>query len=438
MRPMSTTYDWVPKNLPGNWPYTAAADGWRRWYKGQTRFVCGRSVPLSKVEDCWIEKKQTIDRGIKPTTGMSVIELCGLFLARQRRRMETGRPEPLNAHTFNDYDRTLEKFADCVGHDLRCDELTPAHFEKFARLFDGKAASSLARSIAYVQAFFNWGESAGHCDAVNFGPDFKKPAESTIRDERIGKVKSYTAKEIKALWKFADAEEKLWIALGLNGAFDNSDLSSLTWDVIDLKQGIIDFRRRKVGKVRRVIPLLPETLKRLEEHGRSTGRSGEQPVFLTPEGHPLVRVKPSAADSTRLNPIDFVAMRWTRLMQQAGLRPKPKKETHMEGDREVAKLHWHPVAERRGFRGLRTTFANLVPPGYSDERNICMGHAHGTTFLDDYLERLGIERIREAVTAVWTAAFSSEKPRGPVRKRQSAVSGDAPAGRAARKRSRAE
>ena len=54
--------NWVPEKLPRNWPFTAVARGWVRWYKGKSRYVCGKDTPLAEVEDRWIAVKQAIDR----------------------------------------------------------------------------------------------------------------------------------------------------------------------------------------------------------------------------------------------------------------------------------------------------------------------------------------------------------------------------------------
>jgi integrase len=401
MRRMSL--DWVPKRLPKNWPYTPHRDGWVRWYKGRAVFVAGKTTPLGEVEDRWIEKKTKIDSedaAPAPTPeSISVIALASLFLERQERRLKTGRPKPISPFTYRDYIRTLEHFIKCVGKDTLVAALGPAHFEAFAAAFDKQAASSLARAIAYIQAMFKWGTDAGHCERPRYGPDFIKPDKSAMREERLGKSKLYTPAEIAALWRAADIQEKLWMALAINCAFDNSDLSNLTWEVIDLGNGVIDYRRRKRGKVRRVAPLLPRTWRMLKAWRAVHG--GEF-VFKTDAGYRLVRT------DTRNN-IDFVAARWTRLMQRAGLRPKPTRIELPDGRRQ---LQWTKSDGRRGFRGLRTTFSNLVPPGFGDERRIVMGHSHGDSFLDNYLETVGVDRIRTMCAAVWAAAFKDVEKLG--------------------------
>lgn len=390
--------------------FTPHRDGWVIWYKGATRFVCGRKTPPAEVEGKWEEKRDEIDNATAPRVRMgdtTVRILMGSYIERQRRRVATGRPKPLSPFTLEDHIRTLRAFAKHVGPDRVVGELTPDDFQSYAATFDERAASTAARNIAYVKSMFTWGEKAELCEEPSMGPDFVKPPVEVTRDERLEKTKSYTPEEIKKIWGVARRHERLWIALGINCAFDNSDISQLTWEVVDLKAGVIDYRRRKKGRVRRVVPLTKRTLKLLMAYQKITGGK-EGPVFQSADGHSLVRMR-SKADG-RATPIDAIARRWTILLQRAGIRPRPKRITLESGKR---KLEWTGTGERRGFRGLRTTFANNVPPGYGDERQIVMGHSHGTTFLDNYLERVGMDRLREMVESVWSSIFKGPQPPGP-------------------------
>lgn len=413
--------------------FTPHRDGWVRWHNGATVFVCGKKTPPDDVGGRWLKKLEELKASAKgelprPQPSTSTVKIVvGLFIARQRRRVETGRPEPLSQFTLQDYIATLLEFARIVGPDRLVDDLTPADFTKYVQNFDERAASTLARKMAYIQAMFAWASHGRSrvCELPDYGPDFIKPSAQTLRDERISAVKSYTPEEIQALWGKANDQEKLWIGLGINGAMDNSDLANLTRDVINLEEGTIDYRRRKRGKVRRIIPLRPEVLKMLKAYQRPAPVRPEDAdlVFLTPTGHKLVRMVPSPKDPSISSPIDYVSFRWSKLLQRAGLRPKAKRKRveKPDGSKRV-KLIWGGGSDRRGYRGLRTTFANHVAPGYGDERKIIMGHAHGETFLDDYLEKIGTTRLRELVDSVWSSIFkgSPHKGRGPKKKRKSA------------------
>ena len=74
----------------------------------------------------------------------------------------------------------------------------------------------------------------------------------------------------------------------------------------------------------------------------------------------------------------------------------------------------YPKGDGRGYRSLRTTFANFAPPGYRDEVELVMGHAKGTVLQDNYLEDAALDRVAELVQAVWSRAFTKPQPQGQV------------------------
>jgi len=56
---------------------------------------------------------------------------------------------------------------------------------------------------------------------------------------------------------------------------------------------------------------------------------------------------------------------------------------------------------------LRTTFANLTPRGFMEERKLILGHTGDITF-DHYVERYGIQYMRRLVDEVGVAPFVVE------------------------------
>ena len=76
----------------------------------------------------------------------------------------------------------------------------------------------------------------------------------------------------------------------------------------------------------------------------------------------------------------------------------------------------------KGFRSLRTTFANLVPRGFSEERKLIMGHS-GDITLQHYVEKHGTKHLRRLVDEVWLRAFSAPWPRGSEWREPENVSG---------------
>lgn len=399
-------------------PFTPYEGGWCRWHNGRSIHVCGRGAPLDEIEGRWQEKCRQLDRKAagaietEKSGDITVRLAAAAFYEWLDRRVKTRKPAPLTERTGADYKREVNAFGRFVGPDRPLKEITQPDFTGYALTFGENAPSTFHRVVAYLQAFFTFCADEGLIDsAPQYGRSFVKPPRQEHRDKRMAETKSYTVDELRQLWHHARGEERLWLALGLNGAMDNSDLAHLTVDVIDRIAGLFDYRRRKRGKVRRVIPIRPEVLFLLDQYVRRAPAGDEHAdrLLLTPTGLPLQRMKESAAG--RSNPLDYVSMRWTRLLIRAGLRaPMPAKRRvgrkNLPDDPERPKrFKAKGGAAGQGFRALRTTFANLAPPGYRDEVEIVMGHNRGGVLLDSYLERFGVARLRELVDHVWQTVF---------------------------------
>jgi integrase len=241
------------------------------------------------------------------------------------------------------------------------------------------------------------------------GRTFVKPSAQALRDTRLSVQKSYTPEQLRALWSTADAELKAWLVLGLLGALDNADIAHLTHDVVDRERGVIDYRRRKVGRVRRVIPLPPEAWAILDAYQRPAPAdpADKNRFFLTPTGKPLQRTRISARGQPHT--IDYVAMRWRRLLERVGLKPRtPRRRPGQPATPRRFKPRGEPAGQ--GFRALRTTFANLAPPGYRDEVEIIMGHSRGSVLVEHYVEQVGIERLAYVTASLWRLLGAETKP----------------------------
>lgn len=428
--------NWLPK-LPPRVARRFAAfathrDGLVRWYRGSTRFVCGQRRVLKAleeqgatgaadwVEELWHKVQARIDAAEDAqttaaisSTGLTLLELASEFFAHLDTRVATGRPKRMSRVTAWDYQRVINAFGAVVGPQRPISSLTPDDFARYAGTIANDAATSYNRKIAYVSAFISWAMRRGRFADNRFvrqappgvdplrslmGPDLVKLSQQDLRDERLGKEKSFTPAEIAKLWQVADDTERCWIGLGLNAAFDNADIMHFLRSVLDAK-GVIDFRRRKRGRVRRVVPLVPELRELLTAYKRPDPSPGTDPdlFFLKPDGQPL-------AEMTASGPQNCVTRRFTKLMVRAGLRAKPTlvRDPASGRRRQLSR----GSGDGRNFRSLRTTFANLAPAGMREEVEIVMGHAHGEVILDSYLERHGLDRLEELVNAVWTRAFS--------------------------------
>jgi integrase len=427
-------------------PFTVSSSGWSRWYRGEGRTVCGKSTPLDEVEDRWREKKALWDAEIEGDVaaarrpgGVSILDAASKYFAWLDGRVRTRMPEPMSPVTAADYKRTVNAFGESAGPGTPLGDLEQAHFTTFAKAFEGQAPTTLSRNVANLHAFLQWCEDEGLLDRVpKFGRSFVKPSQQKRRDARLDKQFSYTPEQLVLLRDNARAEELAWLGLGLC-SMDNSDLAHLTFDVVDRKRKLLDYSRRKVGKIRRIIPLPEQAWKWLDAYLKVRPQPAEEAhanlVFLTPTGLPLQRVKRTDRSGKEIT-IDFVAMRWVRLLIRAGLReamPDRKRKAFRGLPR---RRKGEAGGDGRGFRGLRTTFANFAPATYRDEVELLMGHANGPVLLENYIGRHGLERLlereREVVAAVWHEAFS-----GGARKKASGRRRGAGGGRTRRKGRRA-
>jgi integrase len=445
------TYDWMPpaRTVPlrvqkALLPFTPSRWGWTIWYGGKTRTVCGATVDLADVPTRWEKLKATIDA---EAAGARIIAtdrtlrtaLSGYFTWLDF-RVERGLPTPLSAVTAEDYKRCLTAFARFETQkrkfaDFPLAEFGPEHFKPFAETFQKRSPTSFARTVATVRAFFGYCKVEGFIAAEpNYGSYFVRPPQTQVRDRRLEQKKSFEQEELWEIALHADTQELAWLGLALSGAMDNADLAHLTFDLFSQDGMLLDYRRRKTGRVLRLIPIHPMAREWLDNYlairPTPADPAFKDLVFLTPTGLPLQRTKTGTSGVG--NHIDYVAHCWDRLLRKAGLRKKasvvrvcavcgkPRKAPGASCCRQHKWKKQMNMASKdgptfKGFRSLRTTFANLTPRGFSEERKLIMGHS-GDITLDHYVEKYGTAHLQKLVDEVWLAAFTAPWPKGSERR----------------------
>lgn len=365
-------------------------DGYVKWYRGAPRQVTGKRTPPDAVEAAWDAKRKLIDAAIDnvpaqvPAGVLTYRVALSEFLAGKEARVGAVKKR-LAERTYHNYVDALNAFGNfTVDHrkiaDTPLAEIGPRHFTAYAATFHGWKASGFDSVVTRVAALFRWAVDMEYIDRFRPGPDFVRPAKQELRDERIDLRKSFTPIQVAKLYDIANHTVRCWIALGICAAFNNSDIAHLTRSVIDLDTGIIDFRRRKTGKLRRVIPLPPDVTELLKRYRRPepADDAWRDLFFITEHGNPFTR---NVGRDGAFMPSNTVSRMFAFLMADAKL----------------------PNVKGQNFSGLRTTFRNLAPRGgYDLERKIIMGHAKGNVDLDSYLEDVGLDRLRHVVTHVWS------------------------------------
>ncbi len=346
--------------------------------------MAARTVPLDKLEQVCRERLDEIDRQIEEDSEAEVIgplsyrDALGEYLAVQKARIGAARNR-IEQRTFDNLKYELNKFGNfrIDGAPIAArmiDQIGPREFSAYAREFDSWKGSGFDSVVSRVLAFFRWAQGMEYVEKFNPGPQFQRPDKKQLRGERIEKQFSFTIPEIAALYHAANDTMQCWIALGVCAAFTNTDVSHLPKDII--AGGVIDFRRRKEGRVRRVIPLPADVVELIAGYRRP--ETSLPYFFVTTGGNCYSRTGaggPSCSISTL----------FARLIDESG----------------VEKI------KGRGFKGLRTSFFNLAPrSGYDTERKIIMGRAQGTIDYDSYLEDIGLDRLRHVVNHVWSQVKS--------------------------------
>lgn len=394
-----------------NWRgFTRHRKGLVRWHDGAGRWVCGLKVELKAVEDLWAAKKAKLTPAKAPAKNVSPLPperqvrtyfmVLAAFLKVQKDRVGAKRNK-LAERSYHNYATELNAFGnfyfpgdrDHAGNivrpagtisEMNIRDIGEPHFTAYAATFHGYAASAFDSVVSRVSAMFNWAFEMEWIDRYKPGPQFARPEKQAILDDRIDLSKRYEMEDLARMWEKASATERCWITLGLCGGMNNADVANLPRDkpVVDLDRGVIDYRRRKSGKKRRVMYLPPDVatlLRRYRRPAEPATDDAREAFFVTEHGNPYARTKSRKGGYM---PSNAVTTLWSKLETRAGV-------SHVD---------------RRNFSGVRTTAWNAWPRGeYEMERKIVFGRDMRGIDMDHYLEDVGEDRVRHCISHVWTA-----------------------------------
>lgn len=450
------TVRWPPEKVPKKFPLTACRDGWCKSFNGKTKFVCGRLPPRQALAryhqrltagDFDAAPPPKLSGG--PVDQITTKQLCNLYMAWLRQRVETSRPKPMTLRSYDDNRNVLQFFCDVPWVDenentwrignLPAGALGPRQFSAAAARFPGASPFTANRYISTIVAMFNWGTDADHLEHfVKFGPDFKKASAEELDVARADLEKAFKPVEVRKLLQHLHATHRAvsgtdeaarrlrqraalvtaWTWLGINCAFSNVDVAGLLAGRISRETGTVRFRRGKKGRCERLCPLWPQTLDAIDACSQRPTPGDPKfagHVFLTPTGQPYVRTKAhhhaESGALTKGTRIDTLGNEFIAVLDGAALRQ-----------------------ERRNFSGLRTTFrtiAEAMPHRDDAAIDLIMGHRR-KHISRHYVEDFPVEKLHAVVDYVWGQLFEgwsiplSESPR--ARSRQN---GDPPPAAAA-------
>jgi integrase len=420
--------------LPAKFPMSLRKDGYAKSFNNQMKWVCGCISPReavarlhARIKAGDFDRKQPLMLKATEPDGQQVVtvkELSNLYMGWLRQRIETKKPRPFKARTYEDYRLAIQLFNDTRWTDgggnsdrlanQPAVKLGPAQFAAYASRIPGQSPYTRDRYIAPIVAMYKWGVENDHLPhPVKMGSDMKKTSKDERRDSRANIQKEFSRDEVRKLVTAA-ADKPLWISmvlLGLNAGFHNADLGALPREVVELDRRVIEFRRGKKGRAYRKAPLWRETidalrsyrrpepgdkrfLKRPDVYGPCFEKHGDL-FFLTTFAMPLSRACEERSERGTLlsaNRVDAAAGEFYKLMKAA--------DVHSVG---------------RGLSGLRTTFRTLaegMPVKDDDAINLIMGHTD-RHISAEYVERFPEAKLYAVVDHVWRELFegwTSELP----------------------------
>jgi integrase len=368
---------------------------WCRKFKGKVYYF-GRERQAAL--DLWIEQKDNIFSGrgiVRKTEGLligdppndpdSAVGLVNRFLSSKQQLLEAGE---LTARTFADYKGTCQRLVDVFGWSRRVDDLTPDDFESLrAQISKTRGVVSLGNEINKVKIILKYAADNRLIPlAVNYGSNFKRPSQKTLRVHRAQRGKRiFEADEIRKLLKSASVPMTAMILLGINAGFGQSDISKLPKSAINFETGWIHFPRPKTGIDRRV-RMWPETAKAIiaaiEARPDPKDPADAELAFITKYGHPWTRLRDTGAV------VCAISQEFSKLLKEVGIN----------GHRKFYSL-------RRGFETIAGDSRDQIATDF------IMGHVPSARDMSAvYRDRIEDERLKAVVEHVRRWLFPKRKP----------------------------
>lgn len=276
-------------------------------------------------------------------SAITVKVACELFLQSKNAQVTAG---SMAMRTFNDYCRSMNRFAAIIGADRPVATLSPVDFGSYATLYaKTNNPVSVGNEITRIKTMLKWLHATQQVRIpVDTGPDFRKPSARIVRrlKRQRGKL-MFTPPQIHALLDESGLRMRAMILLGINCGYQNDDCVRIPVDMLRdaASSGWLDNARHK-SEVDRRCHLWGETKDAITRWLDSRPRSEHPNGFVLADGRPL---SPDNGD---------VAKRFRAVRDAALIR-------------------------RGGFSWLRKTFATVG--GLSSDQaavNFIMGHVDAT------------------------------------------------------------
>lgn len=357
-------------------PYEILRDAWRAMFGGEPPEPA-RLREFFGGEAVWEDR---IDRGkvAAEPDDRSVGGQVDRYLALEYRRHQSG---DLSAGEFDVARRSLHAFRDWLGAGARLDTIDVDRWEDW---WGHLLGLPLSREVKlkrwrFSRQFVNWLADRNL---------IAMPTNLLSRRFKFGgtqsTIRTVPEAEVRAAVHAANPPLNIALLLMANCGFTQVDVANLRQGHLDWTRGRLTHRRSKTARYATVpvvvYPLWPETLELL----RPYRREGDDLVFRTRQGHPLVHDRVSAEG--RRGKSDALRLSWERHRKRTG-------------------AHWQ-------LKWIRKTSATLIKghPVYGRVYEYFLGHAPESVAERHYAAP-SPELLLEAVTWLHTAYGFGEPER---------------------------
>jgi hypothetical protein len=173
-----------PAKPHNDYPLFAHASGqWAKKIKGKFHYFGTWDDPDAALNE-YLKLKDDLLAGRQPIDeGLTVKELCNLFIDAKEQKVGSGELTPRSLH---DYQQTCALIIKTFGAGRRVVGLRPIDFEHLrAKIAKKSGPVTLSNVITRVRMVFNYGYKQDLLDRpVKFGEEFKKTDRKTLRKHK--------------------------------------------------------------------------------------------------------------------------------------------------------------------------------------------------------------------------------------------------------------
>jgi len=274
-----------------------------------------------------------------------------------------------NPRTQERYKHTADLFAAYLGNRAK-QSIAKVTYKDVLGFIAGRRAAGMAEKTILVDAkTLNTAfRMAGRIGLVTENPVGRALALKPIKAAESQKH-TFTATQVKALLKHADAEWQTVILIGFLTGARLSDCAGMTWGNVKLDKGVLDFIPRKTKK-RVVVPLHPD----LEKHLLTLPSSDTADSQLCPT---LCELRTGGKTG--------LSESFKAIMLRAGIDPQMSEGN---GKQKLAKLSFHSL--RHSFNSI------LANEGIDQETRMALT-GHSSVEVNNGYTHLELPKLKAAV-----------------------------------------